>query len=124
MKTQDDNAIDFAIRKEKLLKSILDAEAMEAEFGSKASKLRTEYAEKYSPLKKGDKIIITYDDGSFKCNAIIHTVKFDTHELWVYVCFPVTKNWTKPKRRRDFITVASNPQRAKHSIYRFKKATE
>lgn len=81
-----------------LLKKLVDCEAKEAEWGSKASKIREEICEKYADFHAGD-LMIVHRGGTQK-KGVIHQVNYSP-ESWnaingfTYVIFSVRKGETK-----------------------------
>lgn len=106
--------------KEIKLKNILLLEAKEAEFGAKASRARKEYAEKYSPFKKGDKVIVLTRNGQkFSCYGIVNNVSYSTHDFFCYRITPTKKDFAP-----HGVRMASEYINGTDSYYIIKKATE
>lgn len=84
--------------KEQLLKEILKCESLQAQWGAKSSKLRQEYAKKYSEFQKGDKVKIENSFGDIKM-GIVMMIKYDTHSFMNYLIEIWAKDFNKKHSR-------------------------
>ena len=81
-----------------LLQKILNAEAKEAEWGAKASVLKREYCELFSPLHKGDKVLFNPYGIHPVVNGIISMVKYN-NGAFRYQVRECTQAWEIRRRR-------------------------
>ncbi len=83
-----------------LLKKLVDCEAKEAKWGSKASKIREEICKKFADFHKGDRVIITRPESKRRIRGIVVSVSyrpngFCTSDGFVYVISAVHGDWIK-----------------------------
>lgn len=83
-----------------LLKKLVHCEAKEAEWGSKASKIRKEICEKYADFHKDDLVIVVYKKDGRQKRGIISQVNYRPRSSsaingFTYVIFSVRKGETK-----------------------------
>lgn len=95
------------MEKEELLKKIFKLKADASNMEVEANKLGQQYTEKYSPYKKGDKLIIKYNSPSL--NVIIERILFNEHSdiegFSSFELIPYSKDWSKKmKRNKIFLS--------------------
>ena len=93
--------------KEELLGKIARCDAMQAQWGSKSSKLCNEYAKKYSEFKQGNRVKIINTWGEEKYGEV-DGVFFNFSHYMYYSVQLWKKDFSRPMNGRDHIWVGKN----------------
>jgi len=95
------------------LSQILKCEAMQANWGVKANKLKKEYAKCFGEFKKGDRVKITDSSGKEKI-GIVRDSRFDVHNFITYLVDIWVKDFKKKAERIHPVWVAPNVEGFKY----------